>query len=92
MTRTDQTNLVTIRGVLVPVRWSDEGEITAIGISGVDECDYLIKSSHSIDYWLSLLRNEVEILGVIAGEDQGLKVIDVHYTRLLASGYSNEDA
>ena len=91
MTRTDQTNLVTIRGVLVPVRWSDEGEITAIGISGVDECDYLIKSSHSIDYWLSLLRNEVEILGVIAGEAQGLQVIEVRYTRLLASDYSNED-
>ena len=87
----DLTNLVTIRGVLVPVRWSDDGEITAVGVSGVDECDYLIKSSHSLDYWLPLLRDEVEILGVIAGAAQGLKVIEVRYIRLSANAGDDDD-
>ena len=87
----DLTNLVTIRGVLVPVRWSDDGKITAVGISGFDECDYLIKSSHSLDYWLSLLRDEVEILGAITGEAQGLKVIEVEYIRFPVNGRDNGD-
>lgn len=81
---------MTVRGIVVPLRWTDDGSITAVGISGFDERDVVIGSIDSLDEWFPLLREEVEVTGVVTGEVQGLKTIQVLDCRVVKRGQDGD--
>jgi len=90
MTGNEHEILVTVRGIVVPLTWAEDGSVTSVGISGFDERDFVVSSEFSLDHWVSLLRKEVEVTGLInraCREPRALKVRDVH---VLRKGDANE--
>jgi hypothetical protein len=81
MTGNELEILVTVRGIVVPLTWAEDGSVTSVGISGFDERDFVISSELSLDHWVSLLRQKVEATGLITRtgiEPRTLKILDVH--------------
>jgi len=69
--------LLTLRGVVIPLAWSESGEVTSVGISTFNEQEYVLEPSPAQGTWLDLLRKEVEVKGSVAVNQQGLKVLQV---------------
>jgi phage FluMu protein gp41 len=86
MTGTEEETLEIIRGILIPLRWAEDGTVTTVGISGYGERDFLISSPESLDLWISLLRKEVEVVGVVTGPLRGLQTIKISEYRVLQKG------
>lgn len=81
---------VTVRGIVVPLMWAEDGSITAVGISSFDESDFLLSTSGNLNQWVPLLRKEVEIVGIISRCSRGLKTVVVSEYRCLEKGEANE--
>jgi hypothetical protein len=77
MTGSECETLVTVRGIVVPQTWTDDGTVTAVAISSFDESEFSISSPFGLGEWLSLLRKEVEVVGVVTGTQVGSKAIKV---------------
>ncbi len=86
----EDENPVTVRGIVVPLMWADDGSITAVGISSFDESDFLLSTPDTLSQWVSLLRKEVEIVGMISRCSSGLKTVTVSEYRCLEKGEANE--
>jgi hypothetical protein len=86
MTGIQKETIETVRGIVIPLRWAEDGTVTTVGISGFGERDFLISSPESLDLWISLLRKEVEVVGVITGSVRGLQAIKVSDYRVLEKG------
>jgi len=86
MTEIEDETLETVRGVVVPLRWAEDGTVITVGISGYGERDFLISSPESLDLWISLLRKEVEAVGVVTGPVRGLQTIKISDFRVLEKG------
>jgi len=69
-------HLTTIRGLVIPVEWDDEGNILNLGISTYDEDEYWIEMDQRMKQMISILRKEVEVTGLVA-ENEGRKKIVV---------------
>ncbi|MEJ2716501.1 MAG: hypothetical protein P8182_05090 [Deltaproteobacteria bacterium] len=82
----ERETLETVRGIVIPLGWAEDGTVTTVGISGFDERDFLISSPDRLDRWISLLRKEVEVVGVVTGAVQGLQTIRVSDYRVLEKG------
>jgi len=54
-----------IDGIIVPTAWDSDGKIIALGIAAGDEQEYLIENQRQIDSLLTLLRQEVVVMGSI---------------------------
>ena len=76
-------NLVTIRGILVPVDWDEKGNVVAVSVSTYDEDEYLINIERHKkgEELLPLIRKEVEVSGLVR-EDESSKIITVKKYRL----------
>ena len=83
MTGNQPEALVTIRGIVIPMTWTEDGTVTGVAISGFDEQDFSVSSSCDLRQWLSLLRKEVEVVGVVAETESGPKVIKVCNFRVI---------
>lgn len=90
MTGNEHETLVTVRGIVIPLTWTEDGTVTGVGISGFDERDFSISSSSELGQWLSLLRKEVEIIGVVTGTQSGPKAIKVSEFRVIRKGERDE--
>jgi hypothetical protein len=90
MAGNDYAVLVTVRGIVIPLVWAEDGSVTTVGISGFDEQDFIIRSAPGLGHWLSLLRREVEVRGVLSAEGPGLKTIDVRDYRVMDTGDEDE--
>lgn len=77
---------MTIRGIVVPLAWAEDGAVTSVGISAFDEREFAILSAVSISSWISLLRKEVEVVGVVGGSEYGLEAISVCDCRIIEKG------
>jgi hypothetical protein len=86
MTGIENETLETVRGIVIPLQWAEDGTVTTVGISGFGERDFLINSPESLDLWISLLRKEVEVVGAVTGTVSGLQAIKVCDYRVLEKG------
>ncbi|NQT54821.1 MAG: hypothetical protein HQ551_01175 [Desulfobacteraceae bacterium] len=85
-------NLVTIRGILVPVDWDEKGNVVSVSVSTYDEDEYLIKIERHKkgEELLSLIRKEVEVSGLVH-EHEGSKIITVKKYRLKMGARAKEN-
>ncbi len=74
--------MVYVRGIIVPVKWDENGNVAGFGIETFDEDFYLIGGASEAVGLKQLMREEVELGGdifLLAGK----KIIDVHDIRVL---------
>ena len=38
-------NLLSIRGIVIPADWDEEGNVVAVAVSGFDEVEYLVENN-----------------------------------------------
>jgi hypothetical protein len=82
--------LVTVRGIVVPMMWAEDGHVTAVGVSCFDERDFIVSTGESLGRWLSLLRQEVELTGAVRKRERGHRVIEVYDYSIVSKGETNE--
>jgi hypothetical protein len=68
----------TVRGIVVPVDWDEEGNTLAAAISSPDEQEYLIKQDPKGKELLRLMRQEIEAMGVVKKGSKGRKIIKIN--------------
>lgn len=66
--------LITIRGLIMPAGWDEEGNINAVAISTFEEDQYLVHNDEKGEQLLPLIRQEVKITGEL-GQKGGRKTI-----------------
>lgn len=74
--------LTTVRGIVIPADWDEEGNMLAVAISGSDEQEYLIEQNAKGKELLELIRHEIEIDGLIRKAIKGRKTVKVKSYRL----------
>ena len=80
--------LTTVRGILIPVDWDEEGNALAAAISGLDEQEYLIEQDAKGKELLGLMRREIEVSGMVSKAIKGRKTIKVKSYRLKTGSHS----
>jgi len=60
--------IVTVRGIIIPAAWDEDGRVTALGLSSKDEKHYLLENDSIQEKLHDCLQKEVEICGVLKGE------------------------
>ena len=65
---------LSIRGILIPAEWDEEGNIIGLSIMTVDEKEYVVEEKTKRRGLLDLVRHEVEVRG-LAREEAGRKAI-----------------
>ena len=65
-----------IQGLIIPSAWDKEGNVLAVTISTFDEDEYLVERDEKGKQLIGLLREEVEVNGVVGIKD-GVKTIKV---------------
>jgi hypothetical protein len=74
--------MVYLRGIIVPVKWDENGNAAGFGIETFDEDFYLIDGSYEVGRLKQLMREEVELGGDIH-LISGKKIINVRDIRIL---------
>lgn len=69
--------LTTVRGIVIPVDWDEEGNALAAAISSPDEQEYFIEQDSKGKELLGFMQQEVEVSGTVREAIQGHKVITV---------------
>jgi 5S rRNA maturation endonuclease (ribonuclease M5) len=57
--------IITLRGIVIPVDWDEEGEVIAAALSTHNEEEYLIDHDHMGRKLMEYIHNEVEVRGVV---------------------------
>jgi hypothetical protein len=60
--------MVRIQGIVVPIDWDDDGNVTSVAIATRAEEEFLIRNSDKVEELKKLLRQEVEVQGEVALE------------------------
>ena len=68
--------MININGIIIPVNWDGDGNITGMAIATHKEEEYYIESDDKAAKLRSLLRQEVRITGVLKskGEKKIIKI------------------
>ena len=82
--------LTTVRGILIPVEWDEGGNVLAAAVSSPDEQEYLIETDTKGKELLGLIRQEIEVSGVVRKGIKGRKTITVISHRLKTRGDCQE--
>lgn len=75
-------NVITIRGVVIPVDWDEKGSAIAVAVATHNEEEYFINPDERSEELFSLLREEVEISGQYR-KKRGKKTISVTSCKLI---------
>lgn len=73
--------LKTLKGILIPVDWDEEGNVTAIALSTREELEYLVDNEGRGKALLPHIRQEIELRGTVK-EVRDRKIITVQEVRL----------
>jgi len=57
-----------IQGIVVPIDWDEDGNVTSVAIATHEEEEFLIRNSDKVEELKKLLRQEVEVQGEMALE------------------------
>ena len=68
--------MIRITGLVIPAGWDNNGNVVDLAIATRDEEEYLISGKDQVDRLKSMLRQEVEIKGILQTKE-GKKVIQV---------------
>jgi hypothetical protein len=79
-------NLTTIRGIVIAAEWDDEGNPLATSISSPGEQEYLVEQDSKGKELLGLLRQEIEVAGIVKKRERGRNTIAVRIYRLRGVG------
>jgi hypothetical protein len=79
-------NLTTIRGIVIAAEWDDEGNPLATSISSPGEQEYLVEQDSKGKELLGLVRQEIEVAGVVKKRERGRNTIAVRIYRLRGVG------
>ena len=74
--------LTTIRGIVIPVDWDEDGNVLATAISSQDEHQYFVELDKKGKKMLGLIRRGIEVSGVVRKIIKGRKTITVKSYRL----------
>lgn len=78
--------LTTVRGIVIPVDWDKEGNAITVAISGLDEQEYVIEQDEKGKELIGLIRQEIEVSGVVRKVIKGSKTFAVKSYRLKTEG------
>ena len=59
------SNLITIRGVVIPAAWDDKGEVIRINIATFDEEEYFVEENETAKDLYQRLGQGVEVTGIV---------------------------
>ena len=68
--------MASIKGIVIPAAWDQNGEIISLAIATDDEQEYLIETRQITTKLKSLLREEVVVTGTIRQTEKN-KIIEV---------------
>jgi hypothetical protein len=68
--------LITVRGLIIPVDWDQEGKVVGLALSSYDEQEYRIEMQDKGIELFKCVRKEVEVTGSIDERD-GKKIFNV---------------
>ena len=66
---------ITLTGVLVPVQWADNGEITGFALCTDDEQKYMLLCSTEKNDLAAMLHQSVKVSGIVTGDTVGRRII-----------------
>jgi hypothetical protein len=69
-------DLVTIRGIVLPIDWDRKGNVAAMAVSTYDEDEYLVEKDENGAALEAFMRKEVEVVGIVR-EAGGRQIITV---------------
>jgi len=72
-----------IRGIILPTGWSQDGAVTELSVMTSDEGEIRINKDSWWEELLSVMRKDVELFGAIEYPEAGKKTITVHYYELV---------
>jgi hypothetical protein len=78
--------LTTVRGIVIPVDWDEEGNTLVAAISGSNEQEYVIEQDKKGKELLKFIRHEIEVDGVVRKAINGRRTITVRSYRLKTGG------
>ena len=73
----------TVRGIVIPADWDDAGNILAIAVSAPGEKQYIIEQNALEKELKRLIRQEVEVMGVVGKGRKGWNKITVKAYELI---------
>jgi hypothetical protein len=79
-------NLTAIRGIVIPAEWDDEGNTLATCIASPGEQEYLVEQDAMGKELLRLIRQEIEVTGIVQQRKRGRNTIAVRTYRLTGLG------
>jgi hypothetical protein len=71
-----RSDLITFRGIVVPIEWDQKGNVAAMALSTYDEDEYLIEKDENGAALEAFMRKEVEVVGIVR-EAGGRQIITV---------------
>ena len=68
--------MICIEGIILPASWDNKGNVVELAIATRDEAEYLITDKDQVARLKPLLRQEVEIKGILRTQE-GKRIIRV---------------
>ena len=68
--------MICVEGIIIPAKWDKKGNVVDLAIATRDEEEFLITDREQVARLKPLLRQEVEIKGIL-GTQKGKKIIKV---------------
>jgi hypothetical protein len=75
------SQLTSIKGIVLPVNWDEKGNIVALALSTHEEDEYLIEVDEKGQELMAFVRDEVVVTGIVNKTEKG-KTIAVKKYRL----------
>ena len=80
---------ICIEGLIIPASWDNQGNVVDLAIATRDEQEYLITDKDQVAKLKQLLRQEVEIKGILQTKE-GKKIIQVKRFNKLNTKYNTK--
>jgi len=69
----------TLTGIVIPVNWNEDQEVTAAALATADEKEYRIGGNRKGKELLSFLQHQVEVTGTLSRDEKGRSGIAVRW-------------
>ena len=70
MKKTDE-RLITIKGIIIPVDWDENGKVTGVAVFTHDEDEFLVNNDVQGKKLLTQIHGELEVRGIVEADQEG---------------------